>query len=194
MEEKNTINEENLNNVENNEAAEEVKAEVVGEEAEESAEEPKAEEKKEPTVEEQLATLKDQYLRQAAEFENYRKRVLKEKADLIKYGAEGALKNLLPVIDDFERAVDHMQKTDDVEALREGVMLIYQKFQKYLEQNKVTVIPAAQGDTFDETLHEAVTMFPAPDESLKGKIVDCVTKGYKLDDKVMRYAKVVVGQ
>lgn len=193
MEEKNTMNEENLNNVENNEAAaEEIKAEVVGEET--NAEEAKAEEKKEPTVEEQLATLKDQYLRQAAEFENYRKRVLKEKADLIKYGAEGALKNLLPVIDDFERAVDHMQKTDDVEALREGVMLIYQKFQKYLEQNKVTVIPAAQGDTFDETLHEAVTMFPAPDESLKGKIVDCVTKGYKLDDKVMRYAKVVVGQ
>lgn len=193
MEEKNTMNEENLNNVENNEtAAEEIKAEVVGDEAQ--AEEPKAEEKKEPTVEEQLAALKDQYLRQAAEFENYRKRVLKEKADLIKYGAEGALKNLLPVIDDFERAVDHMQKTDDVEALREGVLLIYQKFQKYLEQNKVTVIPAAQGDTFDETLHEAVTMFPAPDESLKGKIVDCVTKGYKLDDKVMRYAKVVVGQ
>lgn len=193
MEEKNTMNEENLNNVENNEAtAEEIKAEVVGDEAQ--AEEAKAEEKNEPTVEEQLAALKDQYLRQAAEFENYRKRVLKEKADLIKYGAEGALKNLLPVIDDFERAVDHMQKTDDVEALREGVMLIYQKFQKYLEQNKVTVIPAAQGDTFDETLHEAVTMFPAPDESLKGKIVDCVTKGYKLDDKVMRYAKVVVGQ
>lgn len=190
MEEKNTINEENVNKNE---------SENINENLEQNANESESkteqvEEKQEPTLEEQLATLKDQYLRQAAEFENYRKRVLKEKADLIKYGAEGALKNLLPVIDDFERAVDHMQKTDDVEALREGVMLIYQKFQKYLEQNKVTVIPSAQGDTFDETLHEAVTMFPAPDESLKGKIVDCVTKGYKLDDKVMRYAKVVVGQ
>lgn len=188
MEEKDKMSE-NTENLNVNESAEET-ANTENTQAEEKAQE----EKKELTPEEQLAVLKDQYLRQAAEFENYRKRVLKEKADLLKYGAETALKNLLPVIDDFERAMDHMQKTDDVVAVREGIELIYQKFQKYLEQNNLHVIPAAQGDKFDDSIHEAVTMFPAPDESLKGKIVDCVNKGYKLDDKVVRYAKVVVGQ
>lgn len=156
---------------------------------------------KELTPEEQIAALKeeiaawkDKYLRQAAEFDNYRKRTIQEKADLIKYGAQKAVESLLPVVDDIERAMQHVEKAEDVESVKEGMQLIYQKFQKYLEQQQVTVIPAAQGDAFDDNIHEAVTMFPAPDPSLKGKIVDCVTKGYKLYDKVVRFAKVVVGQ
>ncbi len=156
---------------------------------------------KELTPEEQIAVLKDEidgwkdkYLRQAAEFDNYRKRTIQEKADLIKYGAQKAVESLLPVVDDIERAMQHVEKAEDVESVKEGMQLIYQKFQKYLEQQQVTVIPASQGDAFDDSIHEAVTMFPAPDPSLKGKIVDCVTKGYKLYDKVVRFAKVVVGQ
>lgn len=141
-----------------------------------------------------LAAQRDTYLRTMAEFDNYRKRTLTEKQDLLKYGAQDALKALLPVIDDFERAIAHMQKAEDINALREGIELIYQKFQKYLEQQQMTVIPAAQGDAFDDSIHEAVAMFPAPDPSLVHKVVDCVTKGYKLNDKVVRYAKVVVGQ
>lgn len=145
-------------------------------------------------LQEEIAAWKDKYLRQAAEFDNYRKRTIQEKADLIKYGAQKAVESLLPVVDDIERAMQHVEKAEDVESVKEGMQLIYQKFQKYLEQQQVTVIPAAQGDAFDDNIHEAVTMFPAPDPSLKGKIVDCVTKGYKLYDKVVRFAKVVVGQ
>ena len=133
-------------------------------------------------------------IRLMAEFDNYRKRTMKEKADLLKYGAEGALKALLPVIDDLERAMQHIDKADDVASVKEGMSLIYQKFQNYLKQQQVEVIPAEQGADFDDSIHEAVTMFPAPDPSLKGKVVDCVTKGYKLSDKVVRFAKVVVGQ
>lgn len=160
-----------------------------------------AEEKKEQTPEEkiealeaELAAMKDKYLRQAAEFDNYRKRTIQEKADLLKYGAQKAVEALLPVVDDIERAMQHIEKAEDVESVKEGMTLIYQKFQKYLEQQQVSVIPASQGDDFDDSIHEAVTMFPAPDPSLKGKVVDCVTKGYKLYDKVVRFAKVVVGQ
>ena len=142
----------------------------------------------------QTAAMQDKYLRLMAEFDNYRKRTIQEKADLIKYGAQKAVESLLPVVDDIERAMQHVEKAEDVESVKEGMQLIYQKFQKYLEQQQVTVIPAAQGDAFDDNIHEAVTMFPAPDPSLKGKIVDCVTKGYKLYDKVVRFAKVVVGQ
>ena len=129
-----------------------------------------------------------------ADFENYRKRTLSEKQDLLKYGGSETLKKLLPVIDDLERAIDAMEKTDDVASVKEGVNLIYSKFKTYLEQNNLTVIPAAMGDDFNDDIHEAMTMFPAPTPELKGKIVDCVTKGYKLNDKVIRYAKVVVGQ
>lgn len=163
--------------------------------------EPAQEETKELTPEEKIealeaevAAMKDKYLRQAAEFDNYRKRTIQEKADLMKYGAQKAVEALLPVVDDIERAMQHISKAEDVESVKEGMNLIYQKFQKYLEQQQVSVIPASQGEAFDDSIHEAVTMFPAPDPSLKGKIVDCVTKGYKLYDKVIRFAKVVVGQ
>lgn len=160
-----------------------------------------AEEKKEVTPEEkievleaELAAMKDKYLRQAAEFDNYRKRTIQEKADLIKYGSQKAIEAMLPVIDDIERAMQHIDRAEDVASLKEGVALIMEKFQNYLKQQQVTVIPANQGDDFDDSIHEAITMFPAPDPSLKGKIVDCPTKGYKLYDKVLRFAKVVVGQ
>ena len=145
-------------------------------------------------LEAQLVAQKDQYLRMMADFDNYRKNQLKKTSDLLKYGGEDAFKKLLPIIDDFERAVEHNEKADDVEALKEGFKLIYGKLKTYLDQNGVSVIPAAQGDAFDENVHEAITMFPAPAPELKGKIVDCATRGYKYHDKVIRIAKVVVGE
>ena len=176
-------------------SAEEAKA------AETENTEEKSDEKKELTPEEKIAELEKQleeqkksYVYLMADFENYRKRTLSEKQDLLKYGGSETLKKLLPVIDDLERAIDAMEKTDDVASVKEGVNLIYSKFKTYLEQNNLTVIPAAMGDDFNDDIHEAMTMFPAPTPELKGKIVDCVTKGYKLNDKVIRYAKVVVGQ
>ena len=116
-----------------------------------------------------------------------------EEQVLLTYGGEEAFKKLLPIIDDFERAVEHNEKTEDVAALREGFKLIFGKLRTYLEQSGVTVIPAAAGDDFDENLHEAITMCPSPTPELKGKLVDCATKGYKYKDKVIRIAKVVVG-
>lgn len=145
-------------------------------------------------MEAKLAAQKDQYLRLMADFDNYRKNQLKKTNDLLTYGGEEAFKKLLPIIDDFERAVEHNEKTEDVAALREGFKLIYGKLRTYLEQNGVTVIPAAAGDEFDENVHEAITMCPAPAPELKGKLVDCATKGYKYKDKVIRIAKVVVGE
>ena len=171
------------------------------EQSAEDSTEAKVEEVKEVTPEEQieelqkqLAAQKDAYLRLMADFDNFRKNTLRDKQNLLKYGGEDAFKKLLPVIDDFERAIDHMEKSDDINSLREGVNLIYSKFKTYLEQNGLTVIPADMGETFDENIHDAMTLFPAPTPELKGKIVDCVTKGYKLKDKVIRFAKVVVGQ
>lgn len=136
--------------------------------------------------------LNDTYLRSRAEFENYRKRSLNEKAELIKNGGEKVLVNILPVIDDFERGLDALEKNADPAAVKEGMDLIYNKLQTFLKQNGVSEIDAI-GKDFDTDLHEAVTMFPAPDESQKGKVIDCVQKGYYLNDKVIRYAKVVVG-
>jgi len=138
--------------------------------------------------------LRNDYLRLMADFENYRKNTLKEKQNLLKYGGEETIKKLLPVVDDVERAIASLDHAIDMEAVKEGVHLIYAKFTKFLEQSGVEVIPSAQGDTFDDNLHDAMTLFPAPTPELKGKIVDCVTKGYKMNDKVIRFAKVVVGQ
>lgn len=185
--------------VQNEETVENTAEEAKTAETENTEE--KSEEKKELTPEEKIAELEKQleeqkksYVYLMADFENYRKRTLSEKQDLLKYGGSETLKKLLPVIDDLERAIDAMEKTDDVASVKEGVNLIYSKFKTYLEQNNLTVIPAAMGDDFNDDIHEAMTMFPAPTPELKGKIVDCVTKGYKLNDKVIRYAKVVVGQ
>lgn len=141
-----------------------------------------------------LEKSKSEYLFLMAEFDNFRKRTLKEKAELIQNGGERAMKDILPVIDDFERGMQAIESSSDVEAVKEGMVLIYNKFVKYLEQNGVGVIPSEAGAEFDVEVHEAVTAFPTDDEKMKGKIIDTVQKGYKLHDKVLRHSKVVVGQ
>lgn len=155
---------------------------------------------KEETPEDKIAALQaeleksqKEYLFLMAEFDNYRKRTVKEKAELIKNGGEKAMLGLLPVIDDFERAIDAIDKSSDVEGLKEGVDLIYNKFMKYLESQQVKPMEST-GTDFDADIYEAVTTFPAPDESMKGKVIDTVQKGYTINKKVLRHAKVVVGQ
>ena len=157
------------------------------------------EEEKEPTVEEQLeaanaeiASLKDQLLRKIAEFDNYRKCTIKEKTDLILNGGEKAIIAILPVIDDMERALKNMKSADDVNAVLEGVELIYKKFMDILGKQGVSVIETKEAD-FDVDLHEAVAQLPAPTPELKGKVMDCTLTGYKLNEKVIRHAQVVVG-
>lgn len=144
------------------------------------------------SLEEQLEHEKKEYLFLMADFENFRKRTLKEKADLIKNGAESAMRDLLPVVDDMERAIDAINKGGDIGSLKEGVDLIYSKFVKYLESQHVMPIEST-GKDFDTDVHEAVTMFPASDPSMKGKVIDTTVKGYMINDKVLRHAKVVVG-
>lgn len=155
---------------------------------------------KEETPEDKIAALQTEleksqkeYLFLMAEFDNYRKRTVKEKAELIKNGGEKAMLGLLPVIDDFERAIDAIDNSSDVESLKEGVDLIYNKFMKYLESQQVKPMEST-GTEFDADIYEAVTTFPAPDESMKGKVIDTVQKGYTINEKVLRHAKVVVGQ
>ena len=143
-------------------------------------------------LQEQVEHEKNKYLFLMADFENFRKRTLKEKADLIKNGAESAMRDLLPVVDDMERAIDAINKGGDIGSLKEGVDLIYSKFVKYLESQHVMPIEST-GKDFDTDLHEAVTMFPASDPSMKGKVIDTTIKGYMINDKVLRHAKVVVG-
>lgn len=142
----------------------------------------------------QIEKEKKEYLFLMAEFDNFRKRTLKEKSDLIKNGAESAMKALLPIIDDFERGVQANENCDDIAVVKEGMNIIYNKFAKYLEQNGVKPIATDAGVDFDTELHEAVTVFPTDDEKLKGKVIDTVQKGYMLNDKVLRHSKVVVGQ
>ena len=144
-------------------------------------------------LEQKLAVVNDKYLRLSAEFDNYRKRTLKEKMELTKNAGEQILSGILPVVDNFERALASMEKSDDMQAIREGVKLIYNSFKEFLTQNGVTEIDCVN-NTFDTDEHEAVTKIPAPSADLKGKVVDCIQKGYKLNDKVMRFAKVVVGE
>ena len=141
----------------------------------------------------QIADLKDKYLRQVAEFDNYRKRTMKERAELILNGGEKTISALLPVIDDMERAIANGAKTDDPQVLREGMELIYQKLMKALEAQGVSKIETQDAD-FDTDIHEAVAMVPGMGDDKKGKVIDCMATGYKLNDKVIRYAKVAVGQ
>ena len=158
--------------------------------AEEKSAEQLLEEKLEK-AEKELADIKDQYLRKAAEFENYRKRTLKEKGELATYGAENAVKAILPVLDDFERAM--ADKSDDVKSVRDGMQLIFNKFVKALKSLGVEKIDTADKD-FDVDFHEAIAMVPGMGDDKKGKVIDCVQTGYKLNDKVIRHAKVAVGQ
>jgi len=137
--------------------------------------------------------LNDTYLRSLAEFDNYRKRSLREKADLIKTGGENVLINILSVVDDLERGLAATKEAQDIESVKQGMELIYTKFQNFLKQSGITAIET-EGKDFDTDLHEAITTIPAPSEDLKDKVVDCVQKGYYLHDKVIRFAKVVVGK
>lgn len=150
-------------------------------------------EKELETAQETIEEQKDKYLRLSAEFDNYRKRTMKEKAELILNGGEKSLSSILPVVDDFERAIKTMETATDVQAVKEGVELIYNEFMATLAQNGVKVI-----ETKDQPLntdyHEAIAVIPAPSEAQKGKILDCVQTGYTLNDKVLRHAKVVVGE
>ena len=149
-------------------------------------------EKKIEELEAQLEHEKKEYMFLMSDFENFRRRTIKEKADLIKNGTEGAMRELLPVVDDLERAIDAINKGGDLDSLKEGVDLIYNKFVKYLESQHVLAIEST-GKDFDTDIHEAVTTFPAPDPSMKGKVIDTTIKGYMINDKVLRHAKVVVG-
>ncbi|MCD7709957.1 MAG: nucleotide exchange factor GrpE [Porphyromonadaceae bacterium] len=141
----------------------------------------------------QLEQAKKDYLLARADLENFRKRTLKEKADLILNGGETCLKDILPVIDDFERGLQAIGESTDVEAVKDGIELIYSKFKAYLNRHGVQEIPTQDAD-FDTEYHEAVTMFPASVPEQKGKVIECVQKGYTLNDKVIRFAKVVVGE
>lgn len=182
--------EESQNNKENQEQEKAEDTEKA--EKEENAE---AKEEKDPleAANEQIATLKDKYLRSVAEFDNYRKRTLKEKTELILNGGEKAITALLPVLDDMERAIANSEKTDDPKVLKEGMELIYNKFQKILETLGVKKIETAEAD-FDTDVHEAIAMVSGMGDDKKGKVLDCVQAGYKLNDKVIRHAKVAVGQ
>ena len=171
--------------------------ETVGQEVSQESEAPLTEEEKLAQelekANEQIEEQKDKYLRLSAEFDNYRKRTMKEKAELILNGGEKSISSILPIVDDFERALKNMETATDVTAVKEGVELIYNKFMSVLGQNGVKVIETKE-QPLDTDYHEAIAVIPAPNEALKGKILDCVQTGYILNDKVIRHAKVVVGE
>ena len=184
--------------------AEELNVEETKDTAEEQPQDDQAEVAAPLTHEEQLEKeledaqavieeQKDKYLRLSAEFDNYRKRTMKEKAELILNGGEKSISSILPVIDDFERAIKTMETAKDVKAVKEGVELIYNKFMAVMAQNGVKVIET-KDQPLDTDYHEAIAVIPAPSEEQKGKILDCVQTGYTLNDKVIRHAKVVVGE
>ena len=184
--------------------AEELNVEETKDTAEEQPQNDQAEEAAPLTHEEQLEKeledaqavieeQKDKYLRLSAEFDNYRKRTMKEKAELILNGGEKSISSILPVIDDFERAIKTMETAKDVKDVKEGVELIYNKFMAVMAQNGVKVIET-KDQPLDTDYHEAIAVIPAPSEEQKGKILDCVQTGYTLNDKVIRHAKVVVGE
>ena len=146
----------------------------------------------EPTLEEQIAAWKDKYLRLQAEFDNFRKRTIKEKMELVERGCEGAWKSILPIIDDMERAIAASKKSDDIEALRQGEELVMKKFESVLQGANITPIDCID-KPFNEEEQEAVARFAAGDEK-RGLVIDCVQRGYKIGEHVLRYAKVVVGE
>ena len=152
------------------------------------------EQTKEEQLAEELGKEKDKFLRLFAEFENYKKRTTRERIELFKTASEDVMVAMLPILDDFERALSHIDEDKEAEEMRKGVMLIYQKLLTALGQKGLEAIKVEQGDTFDAEDHEAITQIPAPSDDLKGKIIDVVEKGYKLGDKVIRFPKVVIGQ
>ena len=187
-------------NIEDEETLNEAPVEETDKEAEasessENSEDSENSEEQDPLekAQSEIAELKNQLLYKVAEFENYRKRTLKERAELILNGGEKFITSILPVLDDMERAIENGAKTDDPEVLREGMTLIHQKFMKTLESQGVSKIDTENAD-FDTDLHEAVAMVPGMGDDKKGKVIDCLQQGYKLNDKVIRHAKVAVGQ
>lgn len=171
-------------------------AQQTEQQAEQAAPELSPEEKLQRSLDEaeaRITDLQDKYLRLSAEFDNYRKRTIKEKSEIIKTAAEKTITAILPVLDDMERALLNMQKSDDAQALREGMKLINAKFLKILSQEGLNKIET-EGADFNTDFHEAIAMIPAPSEDQKGKVLDCVQTGYKLNDKVIRHAKVAVAQ
>lgn len=168
-------------------------AEMQEETAEENAQEELSVEEQLQKAQEEIQHLKDNHLRQLAEFDNYRKRTLKEKAELILNGGEKVMTAFLPILDDLARAQENIEKNQDYNTLKEGVDLIVKKLYKVLGEQGLTVIDT-EGQPFDTDYYEAVALVPVEDETQKGKIIDCVQTGYKLNDKVIRHAKVVVGQ
>lgn len=148
----------------------------------------------EPNTEELVAQEKDKFLRLFAEFENYKRRTSKERIELYKTANQELMTVLLPVLDDFERALTHIEDDKEAEELRKGVLLIYKKLQTTLEQKGLSIVETKSGDVFDAEIHEAITQIPAPSKKMKGKIVDVIEKGYKLGDKIIRFPKVVIGQ
>jgi len=162
-----------------------VETEVEQQEPEKSAEE---------QLQDQLAAEKDKFMRLFAEFENYKKRTTKERIELFKTASQDVMVAMLPVLDDFERALMHIEDDKEAEELRKGVLLIYNKLINTLEQKGLSKIEVNQGDVFNADDHEAVTQIPAPSDDLKGKIIDVVERGYKLGDKIIRFPKVVIGQ
>lgn len=212
----NQVNNEELNNELEEQMAREEEAEVTRGEASEAGSEPFGEnddvtenqesqevqdkqkqdadneESKIEKLQNELSKTKDDYLRLMAEFDNFRRRVAKEKIDLITTASEGVLKNLLPIIDDFERALQNIEQSEDSEAVKQGTNLIYKKLKDFLKSNGVEEIEAV-GLDLDTDLHEAIAQLPASDSKQKGKIIEVTQKGYKLGEKVIRFAKVVVG-
>ena len=205
QEEENQLKTDSTENLQDNiqESPKSEKAEETAESSAASAEETDSKENedtpKEKTLEEKLAdaeaeieSLKDKYLRKVAEFDNYHKRSIKEKADLILNGGQKTVVSILPVLDDMERALKNMEKAEDVSAVVEGVELIYKKFVSILGKQGVEAINTENAD-FDVDVHEAIAQIPAPNDDMKGKVIDCTLKGYKMNDKVIRHAQVVVG-
>ena len=184
-------------NIEDEETLDEAPVEETDKEAEETENSENAEESEEQDplekAQKEIEELKTQLLYKVAEFENYRKRTLKERAELILNGGEKCITAILPILDDMERAIENGEKTDDPAVLREGMTLIYQKFMKTLEAQGVSKIDTENAD-FDTDVHEAVAMVPGMGDDKKGKVIDCLQQGYKLNDKVIRHAKVAVGQ
>ena len=193
MKEEEKINQEEVENLENEEQQENTVADNSSNN--EEAEAPAEEEEKDPLEKalEEIEQLKTQMLYKTAEFDNYRKRTLKEKAELILNGGEKAVSAILPIIDDMERAIENGAKTDDISVVREGMELIYNKMMKTLEGLGVKEIETENAD-FNTDVHEAVAMVPGMGDDKKGKVIDCLQKGYQLNDKVIRHAKVAVGQ
>jgi molecular chaperone GrpE len=148
----------------------------------------------EDTLKLELSQEKDKFLRLFAEFENYKKRTSKERVELFKTASKDVMVSMLPILDDFERALLHIEDDKEAEELRKGVVLIYQKLLTTLSQKGLVAIEVKQGDVFDSEIHQAITQVPAPSKKLKGKIIDVVEKGYKLGETVIRFPKVVIGQ